>query len=195
MIVNVRKEVSMYERSLNEAERILATHKDVVAPVKEIWLEVSKQGQLQRFEVPPIADFTALLEGDDRFEFIPAGEELGDEYVEPMEDDELEYTTDMQRLGFYSEDRVRLSNIEVSEELTEELSEDASEPVAAEEEIEEESPKKSPSAVSLKLKKSVSPNNQKQKTAKSLKSPSEKMKKARTAARDGTKTKKKRKSK
>lgn len=115
---------SMYERALNEAERILATHKDVVVPVKEIWLEVSKQGQLQRFEVPSLADFTALLEGDERFEFFPAGDELGDEYVEPTDEDEIDYSADMERLGFYSEDRVRLRNIEVSEELVEELVED-----------------------------------------------------------------------
>ncbi len=114
----------MYERALNEAERILATHKDVVVPVKEIWLEVSKQGQLQRFEVPPLVDFTALLEGDDRFEFFPAGEEFGDAYIEPSDEDEVEYATDMERLGFYSEDRVRLRNIEVSEELVEEFVEE-----------------------------------------------------------------------
>lgn len=120
----MNKGVSMHERSLNEAERILATHKDVVVPVKEIWLEVSKQGQLQRFEVPPLVDFTALLEGDDRFEFFPAGDELGDEYVEPTDEDEVDYSTDMERLGLYSEDRVRLRNIEVSEELVEELAEE-----------------------------------------------------------------------
>ncbi|HEY4613751.1 MAG TPA: hypothetical protein VII11_12265 [Bacteroidota bacterium] len=118
----------MYERSLNESERILATHKDVVVPVKEIWLEVSKQGQLQRFEVPTLIDFTTLLEGDERFEFIPVGDELGDEYVDPADDDEIEYAADMERLGFYSEDRVRLRNIEVSEELTGEVTEEPEEP-------------------------------------------------------------------
>jgi hypothetical protein len=117
----------MYERALNEAERILATHKDVVVPVKEIWLEVSKQGQLQRFEVPPLVDFTALLEADDRFEFFPAGEEFGDAYVEPTDEDEVDYATDMERLGFYSEDRVRLRNIEVPEETVEELVEEREE--------------------------------------------------------------------
>jgi hypothetical protein len=127
----------MYNRSLNETERILATHKDVVVPVKEIWLEVSKQGQLQRFEVPPLVDFTTLLEGDDRFEFLPAGDELGDNYVEPIDEDELDYTADIERLGFYSEDRVRLRNIEVVEESEEE--EESEEP-AVETEINEESP-------------------------------------------------------
>lgn len=128
----------MHERCLNEAERILATHKDVVVPVKEIWLEVTKQGQLQRFEVPPLADFTALLEGDNRFEFFPAGDELGDEYVEPTDEDEVDYSTDMERLGFYSEDRVRLRNIEVSEELElAEEHEDSDERREADEEVKE----------------------------------------------------------
>lgn len=128
----------MYNRSLNETERILATHKDVVVPVKEIWLEVLKQGQLQRFEVPPLIDFTTLLEADDRFEFLPAGEELGENYVEPIEEDEPEYTADIERLGFYSEDRVRLRNIEVTEESEGEEIEDSEEPVV-ETEINEES--------------------------------------------------------
>ena len=113
----------MYERSISETEKILATHKDVVVPVKEVWLEVSKQGQLQRFEVPPLANFTTLLEADERFEFLPAGEELGDNYVEPVEEDEPEYATDIERLGFYSEDRVRLRNIESLDDVEEEVTE------------------------------------------------------------------------
>ncbi len=110
----------MYERSLIEAERILAAHKDVLVPVKEIWVEVTKQSQLQNFEAPGLADFTALLEGDNRFEFITAGEQLGDGYYE-VEQEEDEFEPGMERLGFYSEDRVRLRNIEISEEAQEQL--------------------------------------------------------------------------
>ena len=79
-----------------------------------------------------------MLEGDERFEFLPAGEELGDNYVEPLEEDELEYTADIERLGFYSEDRVRLRNIEVTEEGEEETADEAEEPTV-ETEIDEES--------------------------------------------------------
>jgi hypothetical protein len=104
-----------------EAERILATHKDVVVPVKEVWLEVTKQGQFQKFEVPVLADFTALLEGDDRFDFLTAGEEMGDSYVDPERDEDVEFETGLERLGFYSEDRVKLTNLELSEETQEEL--------------------------------------------------------------------------
>ena len=123
----------MYGRSLLEAERTLATHKDVVVPVKEVWLEVSKLGQLQRFEVPPLIHFSALLEADERFEFITAGEELGDEYIEPAYDeDDEEYPAEMERMSFYSEDRVRLRNAELTEELPEELTEEPDEPALRE---------------------------------------------------------------
>lgn len=121
-------ELTMYGRSLLEAERTLSAHKDVVVPVKEVWLEVSRLGQLQRFEVPPLLHFSALLEADERFEFIPVGEELGDDYVEPAYDEDEEYPAEMERLGLYSEDRVRLRNAEVSEELAEEASEEPDEP-------------------------------------------------------------------
>jgi hypothetical protein len=131
----------MYGRSLLEAERTLATHKDVVVPVKEVWLEVSRLGQLQRFEVPPLIHFSALLEADDRFEFIQAGEELGDEYVEPAYDeDEEEYPTDLERMSFYSEDRVRLRNAELSEELAEEVPEEPDEPALRASHDDEDSP-------------------------------------------------------
>lgn len=131
----------MYGRSLQEAERTLATHKDVVVPVKEVWLEVSRLGQLQRFEVPPLIHFSALLEADDRFEFITAGEELGDEYFEPAyDDDEEEYPTDMERMSFYSEDRVRLRNAELSEELAEEAAEEPDEPALRESSDDEDGP-------------------------------------------------------
>ena len=68
----------MYERCLNEAERILASDKDVIVAVKKIWAQVEKQGRKQGFEIPSFADFTALLEGDSRFEFIPSLDENGE---------------------------------------------------------------------------------------------------------------------
>ena len=68
----------MYERCLNEAERILASDKDVIVPVKKIWEAVDKQRKKQGFEIPSLPDFTALLEGDARFEFMPSLDENGD---------------------------------------------------------------------------------------------------------------------
>jgi hypothetical protein len=106
----------VYERCLNEAERILASDKDVIVAVKKIWEAVEKQGRKQRFEMPSLPDFTALLEGDFRFEFIPSldenGEPLGESPREKSEQQE-----DLESLGFYSGDRVKLKGVELTPEI------------------------------------------------------------------------------
>jgi hypothetical protein len=107
----------MFEQCLNEAERILAMDKDVIVPVKKVWQEVAKQGKGQGFEVPSLADFEVMLEADSRFEFMPSQRELlgedGDLTVEERADEEAE----MERLGFYSGDRVKLKRVELTPEL------------------------------------------------------------------------------
>lgn len=106
----------MYERCLNEAERILASDKDVIVPVKKIWGSVEKQGKAQGFEIPALPDFTALLEGDSRFEFLPSLDENG----EPLGDlprDETDQEEKLESLGFYSGDRVKLRSVELTPEV------------------------------------------------------------------------------
>jgi hypothetical protein len=106
----------VYERCLNEAERILASEKDVIVPVKKIWEAVDKQGKKQGFEIPALADFTALLEGDARFEFMPSLNESGEQPDEspPEESDQQE---ELESLGFYSGDRVKLRSVELTPEV------------------------------------------------------------------------------
>ena len=106
----------MYERCLNEAERILASDKDVIVPVKKIWLEVGKQGNVQGYDTPPLADFTALLEGDKRFEFMPSHGENGEPFEEVAADDGVE-EAELETLGFYSGDRVKLRSVELTPEI------------------------------------------------------------------------------
>jgi len=106
----------VYERCLNEAERILASDKDVIVPVKKIWQEVQKQGKVQGYEIPPLADFTALLEGDSRFEFMPSHDEDGEPFEEVAADDERE-EAELETLGFYSGDRVKLRRVELTPEV------------------------------------------------------------------------------
>lgn len=106
----------MYERCLNEAERILASDKDVIVPVKKIWREVEKQGKAQGYETPPLADFTALLEGDKRFEFMPSHDENGEPFEEHAADDADE-EAELESLGFYSGDRVKLRSVELTPEV------------------------------------------------------------------------------
>ena len=106
----------MYERCLNEAERILASDKDVIVAVKKIWEAVEKQGRKQGFEMPSLPDFTALLEGDFRFEFIPSLDENGEPLGESPRE-ESEQQEDLESLGFYSGDRVKLKGVELTPEI------------------------------------------------------------------------------
>lgn len=106
----------MYERCLNEAERILAADKDVIVPVKKVWESVEKQGKKQGFEIPSFADFTALLEGDSRFEFMASLDENG-EPLEELPREESEQEEELESLGFYSGDRVKLKSVELTPEV------------------------------------------------------------------------------
>jgi hypothetical protein len=106
----------VYERCLNEAERILASDKDVIVPVKKIWEAVEKQGRAQRFEIPALPDFTALLEGDTRFEFLASLDENG-EPIEDIHRDGTEQEEELESLGFYSGDRVKLRRVELTPEV------------------------------------------------------------------------------
>ncbi|MEX1139363.1 MAG: hypothetical protein WEF53_08500 [Bacteroidota bacterium] len=107
----------MYERCLNEAERILATDKDVIVAVKKVWMEVSREAKAQVFEAPSLPDFTALLEGDQRFEFLPAHASLQDDLDDPNTGDPSAEGSEMEQLGFFSGDRVKLRNIELTPRL------------------------------------------------------------------------------
>ncbi len=105
----------MFERTLNETERILATHKDVIVPMKELWLEVLKKSKAQHVEVPSLADFITLLEGDKRFEFLPAHHAVGF-LNDSLDEDERELV----KLGFFAEDRVKLRCIGLEPEFVDE---------------------------------------------------------------------------
>jgi hypothetical protein len=112
----VTLEEFVYERSLNEAERILASDKDVIVPVKKIWEAVDKQGKKQGFDMPSLPDFTALLEGDSRFEFMPSLDDNG-ETIDDIPHDETGQSEELESLGFYSGDRVKLKSVELTPEV------------------------------------------------------------------------------
>ncbi len=112
----------MYERSLNEAELILSTHKEPLVPVLEIWEEVVRRSEYGGFEVAALPDFNALLEGDRRFQIIPA-QIKNQEDQEASTDADLA-DTEMESLGFFSEDRVRLRITRIVEPM---ISEDEEE--------------------------------------------------------------------
>jgi hypothetical protein len=91
---------------MNEAELILSTQKNSQAPVHKIWEEVRKRSKTGGFEVASLPDFSAMLEGDRRFQLIPA-QIKSEEDKEVPTDGELD-DLEMERLGFYSGDLVKL---------------------------------------------------------------------------------------
>jgi hypothetical protein len=93
----------MYEKCLNEAELILRTQKEPIIPVHEVWEEINRRSKVKGFDVASVADFSAMLEGDRRFQIIPASMKSQEEEA----DGELA-DVDMENLGFFSEDRVKL---------------------------------------------------------------------------------------
>lgn len=108
----------MYERCLTEAERIVAAHKEVVVPVRTVWQEVMEQSRSQGFDIPTVADFSAMLEADRRFEFLPTVQSISEqaEFLPETEDlDEVE----LEKLGFFGEDRVKLKQVRLSQDLEE----------------------------------------------------------------------------
>ncbi len=107
----------MYERCLNEAERILATSGEIVLPIKLVWKRLAEEGKRRTFEVPSLTDFDALLEGDRRFEIISA--QTDPEEIESLlSEDGEEVDADLGSLGFYPEDRVKLRRIKLPNRST-----------------------------------------------------------------------------
>ena len=103
----------MYEKSVNEAELILTTQKDAIAPVRKIWEEVVRRAKAEGFAVTSLSDFSAMLDGDRRFQIIPA-------QIKNQEDDEIPIDPEledsgMENLGFFSEDQVKLRTARVIE--------------------------------------------------------------------------------
>jgi hypothetical protein len=94
----------------NEAEKILASHPDVLAPVKEILNLLKRQ---KDFEDITYDELVSFLKSDERFEFI-----LIPERIEQNEDSpELAQNIEkVENLGFYSGSRVKLKNAQLGVE-------------------------------------------------------------------------------
>ena len=113
----------VYEKCLNEAQRLLAADRDVIVPVKKLWRQVTDQGKRQHFEVASLPDFTALLEADPRFEFLPAHSTIEEDFEDAADatpedfDDELDQLEQMEQMGFYSGDRVKLRAVQLTPEI------------------------------------------------------------------------------
>ena len=89
---------------------MLATSKEVVLPIKEVWKSLAAEGKRQSFDVPALTDFDALLEGDKRFEILSAQTEPDELDAAILENGE-EIDANLGTLGFYAADRVKLRRI------------------------------------------------------------------------------------
>lgn len=108
----------MYERCLSEAERIIAAHREVVVPVRMVWQEVREQSRNQGFDIPAVADFSTMLEADSRFDFLPAAQTIS-EQAELLPDADDMDEMELEKLGFFGEDRVKLKRVRLSQDLDE----------------------------------------------------------------------------
>ena len=108
----------MYERCLNEAELILSVRQEPLVPVRQVWEEIAKRSKAKGFEIASLSDFSAMLEGDSRFQIVPAQIKIqGDEEMLPEVDVE---DSEMEHLGFFSEDRVKLRSRRIVETVVNE---------------------------------------------------------------------------
>ncbi len=112
----------MYEKCLNEAELILSVQQEPLIPVRKVWEEIVERSKIKGFEVASLSDFSAMLDGDNRFQIIPAQVKIQED-EEILSDAEIE-DSDMENLGFFSEDRVKLRNRRVIETVINEEEEE-----------------------------------------------------------------------
>jgi len=103
----------VYEKCLNEAELVLSVKQEPLAPVRQVWEEIVKRSKTKGFEVASLSDFSAMLEGDNRFQIVPAQIKIQED-EESLPDVEIE-DSEMEHLGFFSEDRVKLRSRRIVE--------------------------------------------------------------------------------
>jgi hypothetical protein len=109
------KESAVYEKCLNEAELILSLQQEPLVPVRKVWEEIAKRSKTKGFEVASLSDFSAMLEGDNRFQIVPAQIKIHED-EEILPEVEIE-DSNMEQLGFFSEDRVKLRSRRIVETI------------------------------------------------------------------------------
>jgi hypothetical protein len=96
--------VVMSTELLNWVYRYLEQDEDIVVPIRRIWNDWQAL-----YPEPPLAEFTALILADDRFEEMGAVDHTeGLEWVSPTE--KAGYIRDMEAMGFYSGPRLKLAS-------------------------------------------------------------------------------------
>jgi len=105
----------VYERCLNEAELILSVQQEPLMPVRKVWEEIIKRSKIKGFAAASLSDFSAMLEGDNRFQIVPAQIKIQED-EEVLSDIEI-VDSEMGNLGFFSEDSVKLRSRRIVETI------------------------------------------------------------------------------
>lgn len=103
----------MYERLLSETEQYLERSKDGIVRLKALWKFITDEGKRNNFDVPSLTDFSCLLDGDKRFEFVTLNR--GAVRERDREDDLLEHE-ELGKLGFGKEQYVRLRKLRLDDD-------------------------------------------------------------------------------
>ncbi|MFQ5798831.1 MAG: hypothetical protein ACE5H0_09085 [Bacteroidota bacterium] len=104
----------MYEHILEETERLLEQDQDVIVPVRKIWKQVRQIAEDNDWRMPSLAEFTSILMQDDRIEFMPEQESMGEGDL--LEEEREEKEVEAEWFGFYAGQRVKLARIQLTPE-------------------------------------------------------------------------------
>jgi hypothetical protein len=106
----------MSKELLDAVEEILKNDADVVIPAKKIWRMLQFAEEFQKISVLPFREFVHLLREDERFEFLPPVQ-YGGMFDGLTEEEKAEREREMEELGFFSGERIKLREVKLTGEV------------------------------------------------------------------------------
>lgn len=101
---------------MDVVEKILEDEEDVIVPVKKIWKMLQFSKEFENITVPALIEFSQLLKDDERFELMPPVN-YGDMFEGLSEEEQREREDEMETLGFFSGERVKLRRVQLTGDL------------------------------------------------------------------------------
>lgn len=101
---------------MDVVEKILEDEEDIIVPVKKIWKMFQFSKEFQNIPVPALIEFSQLLKDDERFEFMPPVN-YGNMFEGLTEEEQREREDEMEILGFFSGDRIKLRRLQLTGDL------------------------------------------------------------------------------
>lgn len=101
---------------MDEIEKILENEEDIIIPVKKAWKIIQFNEDFKDVSIPSLGKFIELVKKDERFEFMPPLS-YGQMYADLTEDEKVKREIDMEELGFFSGERIKLKRVQLTGEL------------------------------------------------------------------------------